>query len=117
MREWIETKREFETVLRVVYDCLKNLYERRAQMLLETHPLGLQVNRQTGVGNGVLVARDTNQCAKLIRGILLDELEFELEEQPEHGAVFLREKETRSVYRVVTHDQHLTNSFWKSSLK
>jgi hypothetical protein len=81
-----------------VYDCLQNLYEQRAKTLLETHSLGLQVNLQTGVGNGVLVARDTNQCAKLILGILLDELEFVLEEQPDHGAIFLRERETRSVY-------------------
>jgi hypothetical protein len=117
VRDWIETEPEFEAVLRSVYDSLKNIYEQRAQTLLETHPLGLQVNLQTGVGNGVLVARDTDQCAKLIRGILLDELEFELEEQPQYGAVFLREKETRSVYRVVTHDHHLTNSFWNFYLK
>jgi hypothetical protein len=31
--------------------------------------------------------------------------------------VFLREKETRSVYRVVTHDKHLTNSFWNFYLR
>ena len=117
VREWIEAKPEFELILRDVFDCAKVLYERRATTLLETHPLGLQVNLQTGVGNGVLVARDTNQCAKLLRGILLDELEFELEEQPDQGAVFLREKETRSIYRVATDDQHLTNSFWNFYLK
>jgi hypothetical protein len=116
VREWIELP-DFEAILRFLYDCLRDLYDKRADTLLKTHPLGLQVNLQTGVGNGVLVARDTSQCAKLIRGILLDELEFELEEQPEDGAVFLREKETRSVYRVETHDQHLTNSFWNFYLK
>jgi hypothetical protein len=100
-----------------VYASAKDLYDHRARTLLETHPLGLQVNLQTGVGNGVLVARDTNQCAKLLRGIILDELEFELEEHPDQGAVFLREKETRSVYRVVTDDKHLTNSFWNFYLK
>jgi len=116
VRGWIEMP-DFEPVLRFLYDCLRDLYNKRANTLLNTHPLGLQVNLHTGVGNGVLVARDTSQCAKLIRGILLDELEFELEEQPEDGAVFLREKETRSVYRVETHDQHLTNSFWNFYLK
>jgi hypothetical protein len=117
VRAWIETPPEFEKVLRFVYECLTDLYEKRAKTLLETHPLGLQVNLQTGVGNGVLVARDTNQCAKLIRGILLNELKFELEESPELGAIFLKEKETQSVYRVETSDQHLTNSFWNFYLK
>jgi hypothetical protein len=117
VRRWIEKKPTFDTVLQFVYERAQALYDRRARTLLETHPLGLQVNLQTGVGNGVLVARDTNQCAKLLRGILLNELEFDLEEQPGLGAIFLREKETRSVYRVVTHDQHLTNSFWNFYLK
>lgn len=117
VREWIETPPEFDEILPVVFDCAKDLYDRRARTLLETHPLGLQVNLQTGVGNGVLVARDTSQCARLLRGILLDELNFELEERPDLGATFLREKETRSVYRVATHDQHLTNSFWNFYLK
>ena len=85
--------------------------------MLETHPLGLQVNLQTGVGNGVLVARDINQCARLVRGIILRELEFELEEDSNQGAIFLKEKETQSVYRVVTHDTHLTNSFWNFYLR
>ena len=117
VRKWIDKTPDFEAILHFVYERARELYDRRARTLLETHPLGLQVNLQTGVGNGVLVARNTNQCAKLVRGILLDELEFELEEQPDQGAIFLREKETRSVYRVVTHDQHLTNSFWNFYLK
>jgi hypothetical protein len=117
VRRWVEVKPEFEVILRLGYECALKLYDRRAQTLLETHPLGLQVNLQTGVGNGVLVARNTNQCARLLRGILLDELEFELEEEPDRGAIFLREKETRSVYRVVTNDQHLTNSFWNFYLR
>jgi hypothetical protein len=117
VRGWIVKKPKFEEILEFVYERARELYDRRARTLLETHPMGLQVNLQTGVGNGVLVARDTNQCAKLLRGILLNELEFELEEQPDQGAIFLREKETRSIYRVVTHDQHLTNSFWNFYLK
>jgi hypothetical protein len=117
VRAWIEAKPELDKVLRLVFEQARDLYEKRAETLLETHPLGLQVNLQTGVGNGVLVASDTEQCAKLLRGILLDELEFELDEEPERGAIFLREKETRSVYRVITRDQHLTNSFWNFYLK
>jgi hypothetical protein len=123
VREWIERscdseiRCDFEAILRCLYDCLKELYEQRAKTLLETHPLGLQVNLQTGVGNGVLVARDTNECADLIRGILLGKLEFQLDERPDDGAILLRERNTQSIYRVVTHDHHLTNSFWNFYLK
>ena len=116
VREWI-TKGQFEPILQFVYERAQELYDRRARTLLETHPLGLQVNLQTGVGNGVLVARDTSQCAKLLRGILLKELEFELEEHPDQGAVFLREKNSICFFEVVTHDQHLTNSFLELLLK
>ena len=44
VREWIETNPEFDTILPYLYDCLKDIYEQRARTLLETHPLGLQVN-------------------------------------------------------------------------
>ena len=63
------------------------------------------------------MARNTNQCAKLLRGILLNDLQFELEDHPDQGAVFLRESETGSIYRVATHDRHLTNSFWNFYLR
>jgi hypothetical protein len=117
VRSWIETKPDFETILSFVFERARELYDRRARTLFETHPLGLQVNLQTGVGNGVLVARNTNQCAKLLRGILLNDLQFELEDHPDQGAVFLRESETGSIYRVATHDRHLTNSFWNFYLR
>lgn len=31
------------------------MYDRRAETLIKSHPLGLQVNLDTGVANGVLV--------------------------------------------------------------
>jgi hypothetical protein len=64
-----------------------------------------------------LVARDTDQCAQLLREILLGELEYEIDEQPDRAGIFLREKATRSIYRAVTGDSHLANSFWNFYLK
>ncbi len=120
VREWIDrtTQPSFDDVLKLVFDSANALYEKRAKTLLKTHPLGLQVNLQTGVANGVLVARDVSQCAELLRGVLLNGLEFDLNEwTEENGAIHLREKKTGSVYRVVTKDAHLTNSFWNFYLK
>ena len=91
------------------------LYDRRAQTLAETHPLGLQVDLSTGVANGVLVVRTVAQCAELLRAVVLNEMAFELKpERPPGGGEFrvLREKISGCVYRVVTSDQLLTNSFW-----
>jgi hypothetical protein len=117
IRGWIEETPKLDEILPVLFDSAKELYNKRALNLLDTHPLGLQVNLETGVGNGVLVARDTNQCAKLLQGILLDELGFDLDDRSNENFIFLREKATRSVHRVVTRDQHLTNSFWNFYLK
>jgi len=94
----------------------KNLYETRARILKELHPLSLQVNINTGVANGLLVVRDSHTCAKVLRRILLRTLEFTIEERKSEreGMVgfVLCETETESIYRVVTGDPLLTNSFW-----
>ena len=79
-------------------------------MLKETHPLGLQVHLETGVANGVLVARTVPECARLLKKVVLNRLEFRLEKK---GSVYAAvETSTGPIYRVVTGDSHLTNSFW-----
>lgn len=89
-------------------------YDKRADTLKQSHPLGLQVHLETGVANGVLVARSTEQCADLIRRILTRTLEFEICEQTlgDDRYLLLKEKITGSVFRVVTGDRFLTNAFW-----
>lgn len=89
-------------------------YDTRAQTLKESHPLGIQVHLETGVANGVLVARSTEQCADLIRRILTRTLEFNICEKKIDGRRYLLLKETTtdSVFRVVTGDRFLTNAFW-----
>ncbi len=95
----------------------KELYERRARTLSDIHPLSLQVNLETGVANGLLVVRDAPTCAKILRGILLRTLECDIEEyqDPNRDDIIgyvLKERITRSIFRVVTGDPLLTNAFW-----
>ena len=122
VKDWLNdaVSPEFDDVVRLLYDKAKQMYDDRADMLRERHPLGLQVHLETGVANGVLVARSVSECARLVRGILLRTLEFEIEERdPKQlgGSVLLREKSTRSIFRVVTGDDHLTNSYWNFYLQ
>jgi hypothetical protein len=93
---------------------IREHYDKRADTLKHDHPLGLQVNLETGVANGVLVARSTEQCAELIRRILTRTMEFRICEKTIKGSryLLLKEKMTDSVFRVVTGDRFLTNTFW-----
>jgi hypothetical protein len=85
-------------------------YNSRARTLMESHPLGIQVNLGTGVANGVLVVRTTQQCAQLVRGIVTGTLEFTLSEEEHYTA--LPESISGSISRVMTRDTMLTNTFW-----
>jgi hypothetical protein len=89
-------------------------FANRNDTLRNKHPLGVQINLQTGVANGVLVANTVDECARLIRALLLRKLEFVLTDGPkgESKYLYLREKITSSVFRVVTGDSFLTNAFW-----
>lgn len=93
---------------------LREHYDSRAKTLKESHPLGIQMHLETGVANGVLVARSTNECAQLIRRILTRTLEFRIHEKivDDNRYLLLKEAITDSVFRVVTGDEFLTNAFW-----
>ncbi len=93
----------------------KVVYDKRAQILKEAHPLALQVNLDTGVANGVLVVRTVPDCAALLRRILLSDMEFTLEEKD--GMWYLRERISGCIYRVVTNDRKLNNCFWNFYLR
>jgi hypothetical protein len=85
-------------------------YDGRAKTLQSVHPLGIQVNLATGVATGVLVVRTVEKCAALVRNILTQRLQFDLEESKSH--ILLRERISECVFRVVTKDDMLTNTFW-----
>jgi hypothetical protein len=100
-----------ELLRKKVRAAVENHYDRRANTLKDSHPLALQTNLNTGVANGVLVVRSIDMCAQLVRRILLNKMKFTVEDSP-GGYVFLREELTNCVFRVMTGDKKLTNSFW-----
>jgi hypothetical protein len=75
-------------------------FDRRADTFKLDHPLGLQIDHDTGVAHGILVARTPEHCAKLIRGVLLNSLDLHI--LHEGGLYLLEERTTGSVVRVVT---------------
>ena len=105
-------QKELKEFCRILAVSEHAIYERRALTLREKHPLAIQVNLKTGVANGVLVVRDIPTCAKLIRRILTNTMDFEVKDDIQTNYWHLRETETSSIYRVVTKDPKLTNCFW-----
>jgi hypothetical protein len=85
-------------------------FDRRADTFRLDHPLGLQIDHDTGVAHGILVARTPEHCAKLIRGVLLNSLDLHI--LHEGGLYMLEERTTGSVVRVVTDNALLTHTFW-----
>lgn len=115
IRRWLDDPQlvDLEKLFLLTYERAKAMYDDRANKLKEVHPLGLQVHLETGVANGVLVARTVDECAQLLHGIMLCDLQFEIEEPTsETPLTLLREKATKSVFRVVTEDELLTNTYW-----
>jgi len=107
----------FADLCQAVAAAEKELLDDRYKMLTETHPLAIQVNINDGVANGVLVARDPEACAQLIKGVLTRTLQFDLEDNERDRMWYLRERETRSIFRVVTKNRKLTNCFWSFYLR
>jgi len=111
VRAWCESPSaiDIETLRARVTDRIMAHYDRRAQTLKESHPLAIQVNLATGVANGVLVVRNAADCASLVRGIVTGTLEFDLDRTDE--CTVLREKISGCIFRVMTSDNMLTNTF------
>jgi hypothetical protein len=92
----------------------------RAATIKSRHPLGMQVHLETGVANGVLVARSPQECATLIRSILTRRITFDIEHVIERDRLLgtaLVDKSTRSRFRFVTADECISNSFWNFYLE
>lgn len=75
---------------------------------LGTHSV-LQINMRTGVAHGILVVRTPQQCAQMLRKVILRERKFTILHQD--GNFLLEERETKSVLRVVSDDPFLTHAF------
>lgn len=112
VRGWLDSPSSIglDDALKLIFNEANAMYDRKAQSLLSDHPLGLQIDLERGVANGVLVVRSVAMCAKVLRMVLTRTLEFDVEETD--TAYLLRERMTQSIVRVVTWDPHLTNAFW-----
>lgn len=99
-------------------------FEKRAEMYLQFHPLALQVHLETGVANGVLVARTLDEAAGLLEALLLNALPFRIGPVTDPGsetrvgtALFETLTANGAKFRVVTDHALLTNSFWSFYLR
>ena len=121
VQEWIANGDRFDEpeAIELWLTHMARHYDKRAKTLREDHPLGIQVNLRTGVANGVLVVRSSRDCARLIHRIVTGSLEFDLESTNSDGSEYLmlREKISQSIFRVMTTDPLLANSFWNFYLK
>jgi hypothetical protein len=111
LRTWIDDGTENTYAFNLLLKAVKEHYDKRANNLKDNHPLGIQVNLNTGVANGVLVVRTIEQCAKLVRSILMKSMQFRLEVTSKNY-LLLREVISDCIYRVATGDLMLTNTFW-----
>ncbi|MCF7824482.1 MAG: hypothetical protein K9N35_09970 [Candidatus Marinimicrobia bacterium] len=112
-KEFIEKNEKlFEDLFEITAICEDAMAENRASTLRDLHPLGIQINLQTGVANGVMVVRTVDDCAKLLERILLNTMCFEICDDRDKQNKILKEEISESAYRVITSYNRLTNSFW-----
>lgn len=104
----IESTARAELIDKIVL--VADRFESRAKLFRDTHPLSLQVIVRSGVLNGILVTRSVADCARLLRGVLGNSLEFDVE--IDESNYRLVEKVTRSTIRVVSRHRLLTFAFW-----
>lgn len=98
------------TARRKLLEIMTKHYDKRATTLKDSHPLGVQVNLETGVANGVLVVRTIEKCINLVYSIMTNNLQLDLKETDHYTS--LVEKTADCIFRVATNDQVLTNTFW-----
>jgi hypothetical protein len=117
VREWCRKAEDapIDKLKERVYNRIRSHYDGRAKTLMEAHPLGIQVNLETGVANGVLVVRTVDECAEVVARIVTGTLQFTLDERREFTA--LKESVSGCIFRVMTADKMLTNTFWNFYLR
>jgi hypothetical protein len=105
-----DQKPYWPSLCRALAEAERRAFDKRALVLQKYHPLGMQINLKTGVANGVLVVRTVEKCAELLAAMLTNKAEFDVQVEP--GGRILVERISASVFRAVTDNEKLTNSFW-----
>lgn len=113
IRVWLEDidRAPLVEMKELLYNLVEKYYNKRAETLKNSHPLGIQVNLNSGVANGVLVVRTIKECICLMKNIVLNDMDFSVEHTPD-GYILLKEKISDCVFRVKTGNPLLTNTFW-----
>ncbi|WNZ28262.1 MAG: hypothetical protein IAX21_06160 [Candidatus Bathyarchaeota archaeon] len=101
----------FDKVCMIISIAEHDYFENRAKLLNGRHPLSMQINLQNGVANGVLVVRNAKECGCLLYNLLVNKIDFEIQHKKE-GYTILEEKISKSPFRVIINNEHLTNAFW-----
>ncbi|MCK4643681.1 hypothetical protein KAU32_08590 [bacterium] len=108
----ISKKKEYLGYCIMLSCAQKKFYDNRAAVLLEFHPLSMQIDIRSGVANGVFVVRKASECAELIKRTLLNDNKYNIVFDETSKNLLLQEKITKSEVRVVTSYRKLTCSFW-----
>ena len=97
VRAWADkpTSIRMEDGIARLQNAIRTHYEKRADTLKNTHPLGVQVHLETGVANGVLVVRSVADCARFVRRIITKNMRFSSRKPMRQ---FLSEKKFRIVF-------------------
>jgi len=109
---------QFKRITQLLAIVERASFDKRASTLRDVHPLSLQVHLESGVANGVLVVRSADECARVLRQLLLNELSFtfgiiqDKKNPADKGVTVLLEKISKSPFRAVTRYEKLANSFW-----
>ena len=113
--EFKENYNDFKAVCYVLAEAECFGYDKRAMLLKGRHPLAMQADLTTGVANGVIVTRNPKQSIEILKQLIQNKAKFKIVREENYTA--LVEKDTDSIFRVITKNKRLTNSFWNYFLK
>lgn len=86
--------------------------ELRALVFQDGHPLGLQTSPRDSIARGVIVTRDIEITAEILKSILTKSTVFYMDYAK--YAALLREFNSKSVVRIVTRNENLAKSYWST---
>jgi hypothetical protein len=86
------------------------MFEDRAKLFRDSHPLALQVIVESGVLNGILVVRSSHMCAEVMQRLITNTIETEV--VVDDSNYRLVERITGSTLRVISRHSLLTYAFW-----